>query len=231
MEQSLNGTVSQFSGSTGDTTRRLRTWQLFGLLVVASAVLAWAENEFVMTPEVYRNILGSQLDAERIDAQIDMMSRFRGWGYLTIPVMLWLRVAFIALLVQMFCLLGTIEIPFGRLFRIAAVAFIADLVGSANRLVWLARQGPSAIDVATLGVMPGSIAALFLEPPQGASGFYTVLSQVNGVELGWVGLMVLGLMGTRRVGTGGAVLVTGGVWALVTFLQFAVAMYVQHMGA
>ncbi len=212
-------------------TRPLRTWQLFGLLVVASVVLAWAENEFVMTPEVYHNILGSQLEAERIDAQIDMLSRFRGWGYLIIPVMLWLRVAFIALLVQMFCLLGTIEIPFGRLFRIAAVAFIADLVGSANRLVWLARQGPSAIDVATLGVMPGSIAALFLEPPQGASGFYTVLSQVNGFELGWVGLMVLGLMGTRRVGTGGAVLVTGGVWALVTFLQFAVAMYMQHMGA
>ena len=134
-------------------TRRLGTWQLFGLLVVASAVLAWAENEFVMTPEVYRNILGSQLEAERLDAQIDMMSRFRGWGYLAIPGMLWLRVAFITLLVQMFCLLGTIEIRFGRLFRIAAIAFIADLVGSANRLVWLVRQGPSAIDAASLGVM------------------------------------------------------------------------------
>ncbi len=51
-------------------TRRLRTWQIFGLLVVASAVLSWAENEFVMTPEVYRKILGSQLDAERIEKNI-----------------------------------------------------------------------------------------------------------------------------------------------------------------
>lgn len=229
MEKSLNGTVSQLSASSGDMTR-LRTWQLFGLLVVASAVLAWAENEFVMTPEVYRNILGSQLDAERIDAQIDMMNRFRGWSYLSIPVMLWLRLAFIALLVQMFCLLGTIEIQFVRLFRIAAIAFVADLVGSANRLVWLARQAPSAIDTATLGVMPGSIAGFFLERPQGASGFYTLLSQVNMFELGWVGLMVLGLTGTRRVGTTGAVLVAGGVWALVTFLQFAVALFMQHMG-
>jgi hypothetical protein len=212
-------------------TRRFGTWQLFGLLVVASAVLAWAENEFVMTPEVYRNILGSQLGAERIDAQIDMLSRFRGWSYLTIPGMLWLRVAFIALLVQMFCLLGTIEIRFGRLFRIAAIAFISNLVGSANRLVWLVRQEPSAIDAASLGVMPGSIAAFFLETPPGASGFYTVLSQANVFELGWVGLMVLGLTGTRRVGTTGAVLVTGGVWALVTFLQFAIAMYMQHVGA
>ncbi len=93
------------------------------------------------------------------------------------------------------------------------------------------RQGPSAIDAATLGVMPGSIAAIFWEPPQGASGFYTVLSQVNMFELGWVGLMVLGLTATRRVGTAGAVLVTGGVWALLTFLQFAVAMYMQHLGA
>ena len=58
-----------------------------------------------------------------------------------------------------------------------------------------------------------------------------MLSQVNAFELGWVGLMVFGLTGTRRVGTAGAVLVTGGVWALVTFLQFAVAMYMQHMGA
>ena len=230
MEKSLNGTASQLSGSTGDMTR-LRTWQLFGLLVVASAVLAWAENEFVMTPEVYRNILGSQLDAERIDAQIDMMSRFRGWGYLTVPVMLWLRLAFVALLVQMFCLLGTIEIQFVRLFPIAAIAFVADLLGSANRLVWLVRQGPSAIDAATLGVMPGSIAGFFLQRPQGASGLYTLLSQVNMFELGWAGLMVLGLTGTRRVGTAGAVLVTGGVWALVTFLRFAVALFMQYMGA
>jgi hypothetical protein len=79
--------------------------------------------------------------------------------------------------------------------------------------------------------MPGSIAGFFLERPEGASGFYTVLSQVNMFELGWVGLMVLGLTGTRRVGTAGAVFVTGGVWALVTFLQFAVAMFMQHMGA
>jgi len=50
-------------------------------------------------------------------------------------------------------------------------------------------------------------------------------------ELGWAGLMVLGLTGTRRVGTAGAVLVAGGVWALVTFLQFAVALFMQHMGA
>ena len=57
-----------------------------------------------------------------------------------------------------------------------------------------------------------------------------MLSQVNMFELGWVGLMVLGLRGTRRVGTTGAVLVAGGVWGLVTFLQFAVAMFMQHVG-
>lgn len=230
MEKSLCGAVSQPSGAKGDTTPRLRTWQLFGVLIVASAMLAWAEDKLVMTPEVYHNIFGSQLEAERIDSQIDTLSRFRGLGYLAIPVMLWVRVAFVALLVQMFCLLGTIEIRFGRLFRIAAVAFVADLVGSANRLVWLVRQDPSAIDAATLGVMPGSLAAFLLEPPHSASGLYTVLSRVSVFELGWIGLMVLGLTGTKRVGAAGAVLVAGGVWGLVTFLQFAVATYMQHVG-
>ncbi len=56
--------------------------------------------------------------------------------------------------------------------------------------------------------------AFFLEPAR-RFGVHTVLSQVNMFELGWVGLLVLGLTGTRRVGAAGAVLVTGGVRALV----------------
>lgn len=202
------------------------TWQLFVLLVLISGALAWLNNTFVMTPEVYRVVLGEQLTSSGLDQRIDALRQFQVAGYVAIPLAVWIRIALTTLVVQMLCLLGMVDIPFRQLFRVSAIALLGPLAGSLNRIVWIVRQ--DVVDASVLGVMPGSLASYVLAPSAGDSWTYTLLSQVSVFHVAWVGLMILGLVGTKRVGAGGAALVVGGAWGLVTFLRVTLAAYLQH---
>ncbi len=202
------------------------TWQLFVLLVLISGALAWLNNTFVMTPEVYRVVLGEQLTSSGLDERIDELSGFQVYGYIATPLVVWVRIVLTTLIVQMFCLLGMVDIPFRQLFRVTAIALLGPLAGSLNRIVWIVRQ--DVVDTSVLSVMPGSLASYVLAPSAGDSWTYTLLSQVSVFHMAWFGLMILGLIGTKRVGVGGAALAIGGAWGLVTFLRVTLAAYLQH---
>lgn len=204
-----------------------RTWSVFALLVLVSVALAWVNNEFVMTPEVYRDLLGEQLGGRSVDRQIESFTTVRSWSYLAIPVFVWTRVALITLVVQMFCLLGMVDIPFRQLFRVVAIAFFATLGGSLNRIVWIARQ--DVVDASVLSAAPGSLAAIALGHSAGDSWSYVLLSQVSMFHLAWAALMVVGLASTQRIRVVGAVAVTSGAWGLVTGLRVSLALYLQHL--
>lgn len=203
----------------------LRTWHLFVALALAAVLLAWLNNELVMTREVYHTLLGKQLDRDRIDAHFDLMQQMSTWGYLAIPVVLWLRIALVALTVQMVALLGMVEIPFRTLFRAACFALIGLLYGIALRLIWLARQGPEAITERTLSMAPGSVAALVLDPEAAGSLTYILLSMLNVGELVWAGILVVCIVRTGKTGWTGATVVTVAAWTLLAFLQGGIAAY------
>ena len=223
------------SSSTPDSTvslpvsGSLRTWGVFVLLVLVSAAIAWINNEFVMTSEVYRDLLSEQSSDSSVDRQIESITTVRSWSYLAIPVLVWTRIALIALVVQMFCLLGMVDITFRQLFRVAAIAFFATLAGSLNRIVWIVRQ--NVVDASTLSASPGSLAAIALPHSASDSWSYVLLSQVSFFHLVWAALMVVGLVSTKRIGVAGAVAVTSGAWGLVTGLRMSLALYLQHLQA
>lgn len=203
----------------------LRTWHLFLALALAAMLLSWLNNELVMTREVYHTLLGKQLDRDRIDAHFDLMQQMSKWGYLAIPLVLWLRIALVALTVQMVGLLGMVEIPFRSLFRAACWALTGLLYGIALRLIWLTRQGAEAITERTLAMTPGSVAAFVLDADQAGSLTYILLSMLNVGELVWAGILVFCLVRTGRTGWAGATAVTLAAWTLLAFLQGGVAAY------
>lgn len=215
------------SAESSPVSVSLRTWNVFVLAVLLSAALAWINNEFVMTSEFYRDLLKERLGDSSVDRQIESFVTVRSWSYLAIPVLVWTRIALITLVVQMFCLLGMVDIPFRQLFRVVAIAFVATLAESLNRLVWIARQ--DVVDVSVLSASPGSLAAIALAHSASDSWSYVLLSQVSVFHLAWAALMVVGLMSTQRIGVAGAVAVTGGAWGLVTGLRVSLALYLQHL--
>lgn len=207
---------------------RVPTWQIFALLAATAGVLAWVNNTLVMTPDVYRHLLGDQLEKHRIDEQVAAIRRFAVWGYATIPIQVAVRVGVTALLVQMFCLLGMIELPFRYAFRAAALAFIANLYGSAVQLLWIAQRDPSTVDAATLLVVPDSLSAVFSSA--GGSWLPLLLNHLSLSQALWAVLLFLGLVGTKRLRRWQAAAVVAGVWGSGTLVRFAVGLYVQRLG-
>jgi hypothetical protein len=205
---------------------RIRTWHLFAALVAASAVLMWVNKEFVMTREVYHAILGEQLEARRIDEQFDMLKQSAQWGYVFVPLITWVRLALVALLLQLFLLLFLAEVPLGKLFRAAAWAFPAMLYGMAVRMVMLMRLDPAAITKEQLSRMPGSVADMVPSLSEPGTPLYSLLSLVSFWEALWCGILFYALRkGAPKVSGLVAGAAVAGVWLVIVLFQWGITLY------
>lgn len=156
MESTLSSQVA-LSSSPAAPAPSLKTWQLFVLVTAASLLLSWVMNEFVMTREVYHTVMGEQLDARRIDEYLDLSRRYAIWGYLATPLVLLVRIGFVALLLQTTLLVTLAEVRFMDLFRAGTTAFSAMLYGTAIHTGWLLWLGEAEITKTTLSIRPGAL--------------------------------------------------------------------------
>jgi hypothetical protein len=208
---------------------RVPTRYLFLLAVVASVALTWATNEFVMTRTVIHNLLGSQLDASQIDQNFDVTRGYTVWGYLLLPLVLWARIALVALFVQMVGLLATAELPFRGAFRAATWAFFGLLYGNVVRVVWLLRLGEGNIDAAALNVTPGSLAHFLMPAQESPSLVYNLASLLNPWELIWALILFFALRATGRIRTAGAAGLVAVVWTLLALFQIGVVAFMAGL--
>ena len=205
------------------------TIHLFGLLTIASMALVWANNEFVMTKDVLNTLAGSPHNTIQLDMQYETVRRMNVWGYAAAPIQTAFRIGFVALIVQIACLLGGKEISYGRLFRISAVAFGATLFGSFLQVFWIARQPVVAITQASLGIVPDSLAAWFGATGDSPSLSYLVMSRVSVTSLLWMLLLYWGLRETDRLRAAGAATVTAVTWLIVSGLGVGASLFVQKL--
>ena len=53
----------------------LKTWQLFLLVLIANIALMLLYNEFILTLDLYHNILSEQMESTRIDEYFEMFRK------------------------------------------------------------------------------------------------------------------------------------------------------------
>ena len=110
----------------------LNGWFVFGFISVAWLLAAYAQQEWVLTEEVYFNSLGSQMAYERIADYLSFLDRIRWVSYLALPIMLLIQVALVAFTLNVGALVADHPITYAKLFgialRAAAVFAIAFLV-------------------------------------------------------------------------------------------------------
>jgi hypothetical protein len=226
MEQVLTPTLVQ-SPAPATPGGRFRTWHLFAILALGLVALGWFFNHHVITDEVYRKLLSQKFDSGRVDDLINQRAQAAVWGYLAVPAALWVRLAFVAMLLQFFMLLAMVDVPFRRLFTAAAWAFIPLAYEQAVRALWLSRLGVDGITEHTLSVRPGSIASLFMDvDAQGA--LFTLANYFNGFELLWCVILFVSLRRTGKVSRGLAAAVVLGAWALCTGFQWGLGLYLTR---
>lgn len=204
----------------------LRTWHLFAVLVVLTAALIWVNQNWVMTREVYQNLLGDQMDAARIDEYFDVLHHSSRWGYLSVPLVVGLRAGLVAALLQLFCLFFMVDAPIAKLFRSALWAYPALLYGAALRLFVLVRTDPTQITRESLAAMPGSVPELLPRLAEPGTPLYAALSLVSLWEVLWCIALFVAL---RRVGgvkgRGTRAAAVGGVWVLLALFQWGITVY------
>jgi hypothetical protein len=201
------------------------TWQLLALVVALTLVVLWFYQHKVLTREAYQAILGDRLETWRIDDLLASRQRAAIWGYVLTPVVVAARVAFVACFVQLLLLFILVEVPLGRLFRAATLAYLALLYGQAMRVVLLARMDTADLSERVLGRMPASVSALFLDPARHGEALYALGSMLNGFELLWCVVMAWALASTLRLCPAVAAGVTLAAWCLMTALQWGLAVY------
>ena len=206
-----------------------RTIHVFGLLAACSMLLVWMNHEFVFTKEVFRELAGGSVNPYQSDLQYEALRRTSIWGYAFAPFQTAIRISLVALVMQMTCLLGGAEISFGKLFRIAAVAFFAILFGSFLQVVWIALQPTAAIDQAALGIVPDSVAAWFSTAKDAPLLLYLALSRVSLSSLLWVLLLYWGLRDTGLLGLRGAAAAVGVAWCISSALQVGTTMLLRSI--
>ena len=207
----------------------LGTVRLFGLLTLVSLALVWANNEFVMTKEVLHALTGHQQSAGQLEMQYEAVRRMSAWGYAMAPFQTAFRITFVALIVQMICLLGGIDIAYRKLFRVSAIAFWATLFGSLLQIFWITLQPATAITQASLGIVPDSLAAWVGTTDTSPSVFYLLLSRVSITSLLWMLLMYWGLRETYRLKLVGAATVTAMTWCIVSVAQTGTALFLREL--
>jgi len=206
----------------------IKGWHLFLLLILCEALLTWIYQSQILTREAYHALLKDQLEAQRIDALFELLQRMNLWGYAGIPLVIGIRILFVAFLLQLPLVLRFIDIPFRRLFRIVAVASLPLILLEGIRLLILAGIPAVQVTPADLTWIPLSLGALldFSHTPASTQGFF---SHFNLFEFGFLGLVFAGLRrggGLKRLDAGLVVLL---MWTVVILFQWAVMIYMERM--
>jgi hypothetical protein len=206
-------------------SRPVGTWWLFALCALGTVLLTWYTNEFVMTRDVYHQLLGGQMESSRIDTNFDLVQRMTHWGYLATPFAVLIRVGVVTLILQLFLLLMMEEFSLGELFRITTLAYPAVLYGSVMRTAFLAFSDPASLSAESLGVIPGSLASLTTTLASSHYAIYLLLGQVSVSELLWCVIVVVRLTASGRLSRGRSIGVVAAAWTLITLLQWGLSAY------
>jgi len=204
--------------------RLIETWQLYLLITISSIIVSFAFQKFIMTREVYYTLYGSQLEDYRIDDAINFMQKFQIWGYIATPFIVWLRLAFVAFLIQLPLILKFIEIPFREIFRITTLAYLIIFSADIVRFLYLYFLPSQSITAETLIFIPLSITN-FLNKENYSELAFSVLSKINLFELLWGYIIYRGLYKTSKLEKIDAGLIVFGVWLGIIVLSVALVFF------
>jgi len=206
----------------------VKTRYVFLILLLCEMSLSWQYQTHIMPQDVFYALYGDRLDAQRIADLFDLLKQFQLWGFGMIPLFVWLRVAFLALLLQMPLVFRFIDIPFRDLFRILTVSSFLFVAFELVRLLYLLPIPSAMVTLQDLSWMPLSLLNLVALDPE-ARGALAFLSHFNLFEIGFLGLVYVGLIRTRKLKKLDAGLVVFLMWLMVIIMHWILALYFARL--
>ena len=210
-------------------TTRLGSASLLSMLGTMTAiwmVITLYSNERVLTPEVLARLTMGGGGMAMTPDQVRDFERLELLSYGALPVLLILRVASTALVLQLFSMLLTTEIGYRELFRGSLWGFNAVLYGMWVHTLRLALLGPD-LTVADLGVVPDSLGALISSPSPTMA--YSALSLLSLHGFLWIGIVFGYLRYECHLDRRAALLVPLAGWATISMAQLGLQTFTAQI--
>jgi hypothetical protein len=212
-------------------TERLKTQSVWPMLAIMAAIwmaLSFYSNERVLTPQVLANLARQSGGMAMTPDQVNTFERMEWLSYGFLPVMLAVRVAVTALVLQLFTMLLSAEITYRDLFRASLWGFSAVIYGMFIQTLRLDLIGPN-LTVSEVSVVPDSLAALILNPAPTLTMGYHALSLLNIHGLLWIGIVFTFLRFERGVTPGRALLVPLAGWTTISLAQLGLHAFTAQI--
>ena len=203
-------------------------WPTFAFMAAIWLAVAVYTNERVLTPQVLADLAGRGSGIQMTTAQVDYFQRMEWLSYGFLPVILALRIAITALVLQMFTMLLFAEILYRDLFRASLWGFGAVIYGLFIQTVRLDLLGPD-LTVAELSVVPDSLAALVLNPGPGLSMGYAARSLLNLHGLLWIGVIYAYLRFQSGASARHALLIPLAGWITISLAQLGLQAFTAQI--
>ncbi len=215
--------LSQATLSVRPQASPRKIWRLFLIVAAIHVAAGLLYQDIVMTDSVVRELVAGRVDPDRIDEALSTLRQVSLAGHLLQPVVLGVRVAIVALLLQFGFLLLWIELPFQKVFRIALVA---SLTGAAMLCAkaWIhATDPPLVVSASMLMVPPLSLASL-VGIDSYSPAARVVLQNANLFELFWIILVWNGVRRVEPIPWSDAAFIVLAVWCATVLVQAGAAL-------
>jgi len=205
-------------------TESRRLWRLFLVVAAAHICAGLLYQHVVWTEDVLRTIFPSLTGGVRMEESLASMRTMSLLGYITLPFLLWLRVAAVALMLQFGFLLMWVEVPFLRLFRILTWA---SLTGAAMICVrtWLFAYAPPYEITASALVLPPFSLADIVGIDSYTAPARVVLENANLFEGAWLFVVWKGICKTERIGWSDVGIVVLVAWCVMLLAQVTIVWF------
>ncbi len=202
----------------------LKNWHLFLFITFLYLIITLLNDRFIMTKEVYGLLLSDKIESNRIDDYYEMLKRFSLYTYLALPLLIWIKITFIALLLQTPLMLKSIEVSFKETFRIAAFANLSYILLGFIKLIILFVTPRSNYTNDLINSTPGSITNLISKESYSPVA-YNFLSNINIYEILWILIIFYGVANLKKLNKSDSFILAFSIWLGLTLFQFGLVLY------
>ncbi len=202
----------------------LKNWHLFLFVTLIYLLITLINDRFIMTKDIYHLLMSEKIESNRIDDYYEMLKRFSVYTYLALPVITWLKITFIALLLQTPLMLKNIEVSFKETFRIAAFANVPYILLGVIKLLLLFATPRSDYSSDLFTLIPGSVTNLISKESYSAVAL-SFLSNINVYEILWILFVFIGIARLKKLSKQDSFLLAFSVWLGLTLFQIGLVLY------
>jgi len=203
---------------------------IFIIILAINLILAWVFQEILMTRDMYHSIFSDQLENYRIDEQLRIANRYKLWGYIILPLIIYLKFVIVSLLLQLPLLLKFIEISFNKIYRVVMFASLAFVVMNIVYMLWIFQQPVTAINENMLKVIPLSLGNL-VDISRYSSSTISLLSTLNIFEGCWLAILFYGftIIAGDKISKTDVFMLVISVWCFLFILKFSLLIFMEKI--